>query len=155
VLRNGAKLAGVGVFSSFVGVALTNTLLGLRSVLEPGFAPPNQPQNLLATSAAYGAYMATSSNLRYQLVAGVIEERGIETVFKGNHALCAGLSLAVRTLNTFAGSLLWVDFVRLLGMQSYKPSAPAAAAAPAGKKKGAAAAPAKKGAAAAAAAKKK
>jgi len=150
VLRNGAKLAGVGVFSSFVGVALTNALLGLRSVLEPGFAPPNQPQNLLQTSAAYGAYMATSSNLRYQLVAGVIEERGIETVFKGNHALCAGLSLAVRTANTFAGSLLWVDFVRLLGMQSYKPPA---SAAPAGKK-GAKAAPAKKGAKAAPAKKK-
>jgi hypothetical protein len=52
---------------------------------------------------------------RYQLLAGVIEERGIETLFKGNYQLCAALSFIVRTGNTFLGSLLWVDFVRLLG----------------------------------------
>jgi hypothetical protein len=123
--------------------------------------------------------MATSSNLRYQILAGVVEERGIETVFKGQYQvgrarslgrgapgcaagppgaappprlraapararrcraaprtptpppthlhppsptntptqLCAVLSFIVRTANTFLGSLLWVDFVRLLGMQ--------------------------------------
>ncbi len=47
-----------------------------------------------------------------QVVAGVIEERGIETLFRGNHQLCHALSLIVRTANTFLGSLLWVDFVR-------------------------------------------
>lgn len=31
--------------------------------------------------------------------------------------LCGVLSLVVRTANTFLGSLLWVDFIRLLGMQ--------------------------------------
>lgn len=54
---------------------------------------------------------------RYQVLAGVVEERGIETIFKGNYKLCAALSFLVRTGNTFLGSLLWVDFVRLLGMQ--------------------------------------
>lgn len=77
----------------------------------------NHQQDVLSTSAAYGAYMATSSNLRYQMLAGIVEERGIETIFKGNYQLCAVLSFIVRTGNTFLGSLLWVDFVRLLGMQ--------------------------------------
>jgi hypothetical protein len=45
----------------------------------------------------------------------VVEERGIETLFKGNYQLCGALSLLVRTGNTFLGSLLWVDFIRLLG----------------------------------------
>lgn len=49
--------------------------------------------------------------------AGVVEERGIETFFKGNHQLCHLLSIVVRTANTFVGSLLWVDFVRLCGLQ--------------------------------------
>jgi hypothetical protein len=80
--------------------------------------PPPNPQNVLATSLAYGAYMATSSNLRYQLVAGVIEERGIETAFAGNYRLCGALSLLVRTGNTFIGSLWWVDWIHWLGMQS-------------------------------------
>jgi len=56
-----------------------------------------------------------------QIVAGIIEERGIETAFKGNYRLCATLSLLVRTANTFVGSLLWVDFVRFLGMQTAAP----------------------------------
>ncbi len=167
VVRNGLKLCGVGITASFIGVVVTNTLLWVRAQLEPGFQPPNKPQDVLATSAAYGAYMATSSNLRcvappgpvaaerllaeaaaaaacggrqpspvlhrspprtptcssapparrYQLLAGVIEERGIETIFKGNYQVTTALSFIVRTANTFLGSLLWVDFVRLLGMQ--------------------------------------
>lgn len=47
-------------------------------------------------SAAYGSYMASSSNLRYQILAGLIEERGIEAMFKSNPAACAVLSFIVR-----------------------------------------------------------
>lgn len=54
-----------------------------------------------------------------QIVAGVIEERGIETLFKGQYQLCAVLTFLVRTSNTFIGSLWWVDFIRFLGMQSH------------------------------------
>ena len=50
-------------------------------------------------------------------VAGVVEERGIETLLAGKPQLCHALSLIIRTGNTFLGSLLWVDFIRLLGMQ--------------------------------------
>lgn len=117
VLRNGIKLFGVGITASFIGVAVTNSLLYLRTIIDPTFLLPNKPQDVLATSAAYGVYMATSSNIRYQLLAGVIEERGIETMFKGNYKVTTALSFIVRTANTFLGSLLWVDFVRLLGMQ--------------------------------------
>ena len=116
-VRNGLKLFFVGVSASFIGVAATNALIAARQILDPSFAPLNQPQDLVAMSAAYGAYMATSSNLRYQVLAGVVEERGIEVLFKGNAAACGAASLVVRTANTFLGSLLWVDFIRLLGMQ--------------------------------------
>jgi hypothetical protein len=51
------------------------------------------------------------------LLAGVVEERGVEVLFKGNYQACAAASFVVRTANTFLGSLLWVDFIRLLGMQ--------------------------------------
>lgn len=59
-----------------------------------------------------------------QIIAGIVEERGIEVLFKGNHQLCHLLSFVARTGNTFLGSLLWVDFVRLCGMQkaSAKPA---------------------------------
>ncbi|KAL6763976.1 hypothetical protein V8C86DRAFT_1783279 [Haematococcus lacustris] len=127
IARNGGKLLGVGFGASMLGVGITNVLIALRQMMDPGWAPPNKPQDVLATSAAYGVYMSVSSNLRYQLIAGVIEERGIETIFKGQHQLCHVLSFIVRTANTFVGSLLWVDFVRLCGMQ--KAAAPAVVAA--------------------------
>ncbi|KAF6255296.1 hypothetical protein COO60DRAFT_1471217 [Scenedesmus sp. NREL 46B-D3] len=116
-LRNGLKLACVGFSASMIGVCMTNALMAVRQALDPGFVQLNQSQDVITTSLAYGAYMATSSNIRYQVLAGVVEERGIETLFKGNYKLCAALSFVVRTGNTFLGSLLWVDFIRLLGMQ--------------------------------------
>jgi len=74
-------------------------------------------QDVISMSAAYGSYMAISSNLRYQIIAGVIEERGIEVMFKNNKAICSLLTFIVRTSNTFIGSLLWVDYLRLIGLQ--------------------------------------
>lgn len=117
VVRNGGKLFGVGLFASLLGVGITNALVGMRQFLDPTFVPLNAPQDVLVMSAAYGTYMATSSNLRYQVVAGIIEERGIEVLFKSNPSLCHALSFVVRTGNTFLGSLLWVDFLQLLGLQ--------------------------------------
>ena len=55
--------------------------------------------------------------LRYQLVAGVIEERGIEE-YIADRRICNVLSFIVRTSNTFVGSLLWLDFIRFFGLQS-------------------------------------
>lgn len=117
VVRNGMKLFGVGFFASILGVGLTNGLITVREMLDPTFAPLNDPQDVVTMSAAYGVYMATSSNLRYQVLAGIIEERGIESIFRNNPALCGTLSFAVRTANTFLGSLLWVDFLSICGLQ--------------------------------------
>lgn len=117
VLRNGAKLLGVGFGASLLGVSCTNALIAARQFLDPAWAPQNAPQDVLAMSAAYASYMAVSSNLRYQVIAGVVEERGIEVLFKGSPALCSALSFVVRTGNTFLGSLMWVDYLRLIGLQ--------------------------------------
>lgn len=120
VLRNGSKLLGVGFFASLTGVGITNALIAVRQLADPSWQPLNAPQNVLVMSAAYASYMATSSNLRYQIVAGVLEERGVEVFFKNNPALCAVLSFVIRTSNTYLGSLMWVDYIRLLGLQPKK-----------------------------------
>lgn len=117
VLRNGVKLLGVGMFSSLFGVTITNVLQSLRMALDPTFSPQNPPQDILITSLIYGSYMATSSNIRYQILAGVIEERGIEVLFKGDRAKIGAVCAVLRTLNTFLGSLMWVDYIRLFGFQ--------------------------------------
>ena len=117
VLRNGGKLLGVGFGSSLFGVGLTNAITGIKQMLDPDFQPLNKPQGVLATSAAYGSFMGWNSNLRYQLIAGLVEERGIEKLFHGNQAICGLLSLAVRTGNTFLGSSMWIDYLRFIGLQ--------------------------------------
>ena len=60
----------VGFCASLLGVGICNALCAVREFVDPSWAPPNAPQNVLATSLAYGAYMSVSSNLRYQLIAG-------------------------------------------------------------------------------------
>lgn len=117
VVRNGLKLGVVGCGASLLGVGVTNAISQLRMRLDPTYFPLNAPQNVLVMSLAYGAYMATSANLRYQVVAGILEERGIETIFKNYPNVCAALSFVVRTGNTFVGSLLWVDFLRFFNLQ--------------------------------------
>ena len=55
----------------------------------------------------------------------MVEERGIEKVLGKKYPLASTVaSFVARTGNTFVGSLLWVDFIRLMGLQKQK--APAA-----------------------------
>lgn len=77
-VRNGAKLLGVGFAASMLGVGITNGLIACRKLMNPDYPDSGQAQNPLVVSSAYAAYMASSSNIRYQVVAGVLEERGIE-----------------------------------------------------------------------------
>ncbi|KAJ6299484.1 hypothetical protein OIU76_020449 [Salix suchowensis] len=61
--------------------------------------------------------MAVSSNLRYQILAGVVEQRILEPMLHQHKLMLGALCFAVRTGNTFLGSLLWVDYARLIGIQ--------------------------------------
>lgn len=126
VVRNGTKLAAVGCCASLLGVGVTNGIVKLRGVLDPSFKPLNAPQDVGVMAGAYGLYMASSANLRYQVLAGLVEERGIETLFHGKPNICAALSFIVRTGNTFLGSILWVDFLRMLNLQPKSSPAPEA-----------------------------
>ena len=68
----------------------------------------------------YGAYMALSSNLRYQMVAGLIEQRCLEPLLTERYPAALGPTcLVIRLANTFIGSLLWVDFARFTGLQPH------------------------------------
>ena len=66
---------------------------------------------------------------RYQLLAGVVEQRMIEPLLHGFPLASTAASFVVRTANTFVGSALWIDFTRILGLQKQKAApAPVAAA---------------------------
>lgn len=117
IVRNGSKLFAVGTTSSLVGTVVTNALINARKAVEN--TSPEEVENVpvFSTSVAYGVYMAVSSNLRYQVLAGVIEQRLLEPLLHKHKVMLSAICFAVRTGNTFLGSLLWVDYARLIGIQ--------------------------------------
>ncbi|CAN1813872.1 Protein RETICULATA-RELATED 4, chloroplastic [Linum perenne] len=117
IARNGAKLFVVGTSASLIGVGITNSLINLRKAVDKSFAGEAEDVPILSTSAAYGVYMAVSSNLRYQILAGVIEQRILEPMLHEQKVLLSAICFAVRTGNTFLGSLMWVDYARWIGIQ--------------------------------------
>ncbi|KAF2287392.1 hypothetical protein GH714_039806 [Hevea brasiliensis] len=117
IVRNGAKLFAVGTTSSLVGTAVTNTLINGRKAVDKSSAGEVENVPILSTSVAYGVYMAVSSNLRYQVLAGVIEQRILEPLLHQHKFMLSAICFAVRTGNTYLGSLLWVDYARLIGIQ--------------------------------------
>ncbi|XP_062172184.1 protein RETICULATA-RELATED 4, chloroplastic-like [Alnus glutinosa] len=119
IVRNGTKLFAVGTASSLVGTAVTNALINARKAVDKaaGVEVEKETLPILSTSAAYGVYMAVSSNLRYQVLAGVIEQRLLEPLLHKHKLMLSAICFAVRTGNTFVGSLLWVDYARWLGLQ--------------------------------------
>lgn len=114
---NGTKLLGVGCFASFIGVAMTNVLTEVRHRMNPEKEKLNKAQNVLSTSLLYGAYMGINSNVRYQMVAGLEERVLAPFLSQGQFTLA---STILRVSNTYLGSLMWVDTLRLVGMQPQK-----------------------------------
>lgn len=117
IARNGAKLFAVGTTSSLVGTVVTNALINAKKAVQISSEDELENVPVLSTSVAYGVYMAVSSNLRYQVLAGVIEQRLLEPMLHQHKLMLSAICFAVRTGNTFLGSLLWVDYARLIGIQ--------------------------------------
>ncbi|KAJ3669239.1 hypothetical protein LUZ60_011189 [Juncus effusus] len=117
ILRNGAKLFAVGTGASLVGTGVTNALISARKMLDKDYAGTAEDVPIISTSVAYGIYMSVSSNLRYQILAGVIEQRILEPLLHNQKLALSAMCFAVRTGNTFLGSLMWVDYARWVGVQ--------------------------------------
>lgn len=117
IMRNGSKLFAVGTGASLIGVGITNALINARKALDKSFAGEAEDVPVLSTSVAYGVYMAVSSNLRYQVLAGVIEQRILEPMLHQHKVALSAICFVVRTGNTFLGSLMWVDYARWVGIQ--------------------------------------
>lgn len=120
IVRNGTKLFVVGTSASLIGTGITNGLISARKALDKTFAGEAEDVPILSTSVAYGVYMAVSSNLRYQVLAGVIEQRILEPLLHQHKLSLSAICFAVRTGNTFLGSLMWVDYARWVGIQKIR-----------------------------------
>ncbi|KAK7334755.1 hypothetical protein VNO80_26518 [Phaseolus coccineus] len=120
IVRNGAKLFVVGTSASLVGTIITNALINVKKAVNKTFAAQAENLPVISTSVAHGVYMVVISNIRYQVLAGIIEQRILEPLLHQNKVLLTASYFTVRTANTYWGSLLWVDFARWVGVQKKK-----------------------------------
>ncbi|CAN4087235.1 unnamed protein product [Withania somnifera] len=121
VLVGGLKLAGVGFISSIGAVVSSNILYAIRTALNPTLTTvqKNKRSPVLKTALVYSSFLGTSANLRYQVIAGLVEHR-IADQFSDQTLLVNMLSFVVRTINSYWGTQQWIDLARLTGLQAPK-----------------------------------
>ncbi|CAN0515827.1 unnamed protein product, partial [Ectocarpus sp. 8 AP-2014] len=72
---------------------------------------------VLGSGLAVGMFLAVWTNLRYQFIAGAVEQRIFDTMLAKNPGLSSLASTAVRSANLYVGSLTIVDWLRYVGVQ--------------------------------------
>lgn len=108
-----------GVLASLVGYGMTACLIALRSYLIPSYVAATINVNILHASVYTGCFMAAVSNVRYQIVQGVIEPT-ITRIFARIPLVQAILFFAIRVVNGLLGSILAISGMRILGLQRLK-----------------------------------
>ncbi|KAL5655319.1 hypothetical protein ACJX0J_034638, partial [Zea mays] len=108
VLVGGLKLASVGFISS-VGAGVSSDLIyAARGIVKPSenVETGRKRSPIWKSAAVYSCFLGTSANLRYQIIAGLVEYRlGESLVTYYNQPLIAGLlSFVARTLNSYWGT---------------------------------------------------
>jgi hypothetical protein len=75
------QLFRAGVIASTVGYGLTSALISLRTIFLPSYAAQTSPVSVPLAALYTGVFMAFVSNIRYQLLQGVVEPYLIDVPF--------------------------------------------------------------------------
>ncbi|KAK7311177.1 hypothetical protein RJT34_09142 [Clitoria ternatea] len=125
VVFGGLKLASVGFISSIGAVASSNSLYAFRKFLNPAVVTEQRiiRSPILKTAAVYACFLGISANLRYQIIAGIVEHR-VSDMFSSQTILVNMLSFVARTINSYWGTQQWIDLARFTGLQVRKTKSP-------------------------------
>ncbi|XP_051227034.1 protein RETICULATA-RELATED 6, chloroplastic [Lolium perenne] len=128
VLMGGLKLAGVGYVSSIGAEVASEVLYAARRVLRPSATMEAERARapIWKSAAVYSGFLGTSANLRYQVIAGLVEHRlGEYLVSYYNLPLLANvLSFVARIINSYFGTQQWIDLARSTGIQTSEEDLP-------------------------------
>ena len=114
------NLFRAGVIASAIGYGLTYVLIALRTLLVPNYVAQTVNVNILYACLYTGAFMSVVSNIRYQLLSGIIEPRIIDKYFQRWPPLQAALTFGVRLANGLLGSMIAIAGMKWLGLQKLK-----------------------------------
>lgn len=113
------QYAAIGLGAGIVGTMITYGLIESRKLLDSNYVPERPLPPVFANSAGWAAFMALSSNTRFQLVEGI--ERMLPTLIKGGRAADAFLKVAIVGLrfgNNYWGGVQFIKFFRFLGLHA-------------------------------------
>lgn len=113
----GLQYAAMGFAGGLVGTAITYGLIEARKRLEKGYSPERPLPDVISNSAAWGVFMAVSSNTRFQIVEGI--EQAIAKVAAGRAPAAVNTGIvALRLANNYWGGVQFVQFFRFLGLHA-------------------------------------
>lgn len=105
-----------GCIASFLGYGLTAMIILLRSTFMPAYVPVTQSVNVFYATLYTGAFLATVSNIRYQILQGIIEPFVDHSLGK-NPMLRGSLIFVIRIGNGLLGSMLAISGMKLFELQ--------------------------------------
>jgi hypothetical protein len=114
------SLFQAGFIASLIGYGFTSLLISLRSYLIPTYEAATASINILHACLYTGTFMALISNIRYQLLQGLVEPKIIERVFGKSPGVRNVMIVGVRLANGLLGSYLAITGMKLLGLQKLK-----------------------------------
>lgn len=102
-LLKAVQYGSVGSTMGFLGTSAVHALIRTRELLDPAFSPPTTVQSPKGVAAAWGTFMAISSNVRYNLV------NASEDFLYSRGGVVGKLgSVVLRLANNWAGAAQWI-----------------------------------------------
>lgn len=119
----GVQYLFIGFAAGIVGTAITYALIESRKLVDKSYQPKRPLPDVLPNSAAWGAFMALSSNTRFQIVEGL--ERGIAVLCGGTSAPAVNAGIVtLRFANNYYGGVQFIQFFRFLGLHATDDQSP-------------------------------
>lgn len=111
------QYALMGFAGGVVGTAITYGLIEMRKRFDKEYRPERPLPAVLPNSAAWAAFLAFSSNTRFQIVEGMELMIARMAAGRAPAAVNSGIVL-LRLANNYWGGVQFVQFFRLIGLQA-------------------------------------